>query len=355
MKNNETTVGLIVGGASAERAVSKLSGKGIYNALLDLNYKVKIIDPALPTVLFYMHLDGQGVDPADVTTWVKLDNTHADKLDPEDELHASSKNYVSTFCSDKMKKIHTAFIALHGTYGEDGMIQSILELSKIPYTGSGVLASSLSMNKGLTKVLLKHNGVTTPNWLTIKKGSENIDKLKKAISEKIYYPCVIKPNDQGSAIGLTICKDEKDIGPALEIAFKYSNDILIESYIDGYELTVGILDGLSLPPLEIKPKHDFYDYECKYTKGMSEYEVPANFPNDVLEELKLQALAAYKSIDCKSYGRIDFRVDKDHNVYCLEVNTLPGMTSTSLLPKTAKAAGISFEELVHRIVKNSLQ
>lgn len=332
--NKKNNVGLIVGGASPEREVSKSSGKSIYEALQNLNYSVDIFDPGLGN-----HR--------------KLDESYFSSA--EDPKLISSKNYIDLFSSDSLKSVDTAFIALHGTYGEDGMIQSLFELNKIKYTGSGVLASALSMNKGLTKVLLQHNKVPNPKWIIFEKQHSNIGEIKKNIADNIFYPCVVKPNDQGSAIGLTICKSENDIEDAIKLAQKYSSSILIEEYIAGHELTVGIVDNLSLPPLEIKPKHDFYDYECKYTKGMSEYEVPAKFPEPVLEELKVKALAAYKSINCKSYGRIDFRVNPDHQIYCLEINTLPGMTSTSLLPKTAKAAGISFEELIDRIVKNSLE
>jgi D-alanine-D-alanine ligase len=334
MNNKKIKVGLIVGGASPEREVSKSSGKSIYEALQNLNYSVKIYDPGLGN---HRELD---------------ENYFSSK---EDSNLVSSKNYIDLFSSDSLKSVNTAFIALHGTYGEDGMIQSLFELNKIRYTGSGVLASALSMNKGLTKVLLQHNNVPTPKWLIVDKPDTSIQSIRNEIAEIIFYPCVVKPNDQGSAIGLTICKNENEIEDAIKLARKYSDSILIEEYITGHELTVGIVDDLSLPPLEIKPKHDFYDYECKYTKGMSEYEVPAKFPEAVLDELKVKALAAYKSINCKSYGRIDFRVNPDHQIYCLEINTLPGMTSTSLLPKTAKAAGISFEELIDRIVKNSLE
>jgi D-alanine-D-alanine ligase len=334
MNDKKITVGLIVGGASAERDVSKSSGKSIYNALRKLNYNVIILDPALGNHKNF------GEEYFDLETDPKL---------------ISSENYVDTFCSGLFSQVDTAFIALHGTYGEDGMIQSLLELSKIKYTGSGVLSSSLSMNKGLTKILLQHNGVPTPEWIVVEKGDIDYHKIKKDIAERLFYPCVVKPNDQGSAIGLTICKKEDEVKAAVDLAMKFSNSALIEKYIAGHELTVGIIDDESLPPLEIKPKHDFYDYECKYTKGLSEYEVPANFPEEILNELKLQAAAAYNAVNCSSYGRVDFRVDENHNIYCLEVNTLPGMTSTSLLPKTAKAAGISFEELIDRIVKNSLK
>jgi D-alanine-D-alanine ligase len=181
-----------------------------------------------------------------------------------------------------------------------------------------------------------------------------LDSIKQKITEQFNFPLVVKPNDQGSAIGLSICGNFSELEEGISSAFQFSNSILIEKYIDGYEVTIGILDNLVLPVVEIKPKHSFYDYECKYTSGMSEYEVPAKLPSEVTEKLQNQALIAYNSVGCKNYGRIDFRLDRNYNPFCLEINTLPGLTSTSLLPKAAKAEGISFEELIDKIIKNSL-
>lgn len=165
---------------------------------------------------------------------------------------------------------------------------------------------------------------------------------------------IVKPNDQGSAIGLSICENIEELEEGIANAFQFSNNILIENYIAGYEVTVGIIDKHVLPVLEIKLKHSYYDYECKYTAGMSEYEVPAKFPDEIYKLLQTQSLLAYNSVGCKNYGRVDFRLDKDYKPYCLEINTLPGLTSTSLLPKAAKADGIGFENLIDRIIKISL-
>jgi D-alanine-D-alanine ligase len=169
------------------------------------------------------------------------------------------------------------------------------------------------------------------------------------------FPCVIKPNDQGSTVGLTICKKKDQIEEALKLSFKFSDKALIEKYIPGRELTVAILEKEPLPVLEIKPKHGVYDYECKYTSGMSEYEVPAEIPDKIKKKLQAQALLAFNSLGCEGYARIDFRVTKKYEIYCLEVNSLPGMTATSLVPKMAKAAGISFHELLDRIMRAALK
>ncbi|MBU0559984.1 MAG: D-alanine--D-alanine ligase [Bacteroidetes bacterium] len=333
MQKKDKTIALVLGGASPEREVSLMSSKSVRDALISLGYKIKLIDPALGELQF---------------------ENDDDYFSVKDVKNISSKNYLKTVNSDLFNNVDVVFNGLHGQYGEDGMIQSLFELKGIKYTGSGVLASSISMNKSFTKVMLQHFDVQTPKWFVVNKNLLDVKNISKKINENINYPCVIKPNDQGSAIGLTICKDESELDEALLLALTYSDTALAEQFIDGYEITVGVLDGHPLPVLEIKPKHSFYDYECKYTHGMSEYEVPAKFPADVLETLQSQALLAYNSVGCAHYGRIDFRLSKKLETFCLEVNTLPGLTSTSLLPKTAKAAGISFEELIEKIINASL-
>ncbi len=330
MKKNN--LALVVGGASAERAVSKLSGRGIYDALLNLGYNVKLIDPALGTD-----------QPENVDEY----------FIQEDKKTVHVKNYIAAVNSTLFDDIDIVFNGLHGQWGEDGTIQSLFEMKGIRYTGSGVLASSISMNKNFAKVMFKHWGVQTPKWLIYSTG-EDFDQLLGEIKIKLKFPCVVKPNDQGSAIGLSICRSETELPEAIKLATKYSPVVILEEFIAGREITVGILNNHAFPVLEIKPKHEFYDYTCKYTKGMSEYIVPAEIPEVVSEHVKQQALLAYNSVGCISYGRIDFRLSEELKPYCLEVNTLPGMTSTSLLPKTAKAGNISFEELVERIVKNAL-
>jgi len=333
MTNSEITVGLLLGGASPERAVSKHSAEGVLNALRKLDYNVVLIDPAY----------GENQPKT------------------EDEYFAecncfpiSSSNYIDAVNSHLFTNVDVVFNALHGSWGEDGTIQSLLEFKKIPYTGSGILASAASMDKHITKSIIKHGGVSTANWLMLEKKDYNFIELKKEIDEQFTFPIVTKPNDQGSAIGLSICKTIEELEEGIALAFQFSKKILIEQYIEGYEVTVGIIGEQVLPVLEIKPKNFYYDYECKYTDGMSEYEVPAKFPVEVCELLQNQSLLAYNSVGCKNYGRIDFRLDKDYNPFCLEINTLPGLTSTSLLPKAAKAVGISFEELIDRIVKKPL-
>lgn len=326
----KTKIALLLGGDSPEREVSKHSAKSIYGALINLGYEVVLIDPAY------------GCNQPE---------KEADFFADADYSPICAGNYIQSINSHLFDEIDIAFLGLHGKFGEDGIIQSLLELRGIKYTGSKILASSLSMDKIMSKILFKHYGIGTPAWFSIEKNNASYDAVPDIIQKSFGYPCVIKPNDQGSTVGLTICRDSSEVVNALKIAHQFSSKALVEEYIEGHEVTVGIIENTALPVLEIKPKHGLYDYECKYTSGMSEYIVPADFPKEVAQRLQSQALLAFNSLGCKGYGRLDFRVNSKYETFCLEMNTLPGMTSTSLVPKMAKAVGIPFDDLIDRIIK----
>lgn len=332
-ENNKLNIALLLGGTSPEKEVSKASSKSIFTALNNLGHNVILLNPAY------------GINqPVDIN----------DFFAEKEFAPISTENYVKTVNSKYLDDVDLVFLGLHGKWGEDGTIQSLLELRGKKYTGSKVLASSLSMDKKMSKILFQHYGIKTPKWISVPKNNFEPDQILEMIKKNFGYPCVIKPNDQGSTVGLTICKDPSEVIKAVNLALEFSDKALIEEYIDGHEITVGVIEDTALPPLEIKPKHGLYDYECKYTSGMSEYIVPADIPKDIFEKLQLQALLAFKSLGCEGCGRVDFRVSSKWDIHCLEVNTLPGMTSTSLVPKMAKAVGISFEQLIERIIKLSL-
>jgi len=248
------------------------------------------------------------------------------------------------------------FIALHGKYGEDGTVQGMLELLGIPYTGSGVAASAVCMDKLITKRLFNSIGVQTPEYFPLIKGefvSFN-DAKNRLKSEKV----VIKPVDQGSTIGITIAKTDDEYINGIEDAFSLSDRLIVESFVSGTEITVSVIgngDSIRvLPVIEIVPENDFYDYESKYTPGMSHHIIPARINKKSYETAQELSAFIYKEIGVRDFGRIDFMVDKKGEVYALEVNTIPGFTETSLLPDAARAAGISFEELVASIVQFAL-
>jgi D-alanine-D-alanine ligase len=327
-------IALLLGGTSPEKEVAKNTAKSILKALRELGYQVTPINPAY------------GINqPRDENLFFVM----------EEFTEPTNRNYIEAINSSLLDNIDLAYLALHGRWGEDGTIQSLLEMRGIRYTGSGILASSLAMDKSMTKVVIQHAGVSTPEWLVVDKHETNFAKVHTEIISKFDYPCVIKPNDQGSTVGLTICKDESQVEDAIKLSLKFSSKALIEKYIPGRELTVSVLEGRALPVLEIKPKSGFYDYESKYTAGMSEYICPAELKDDLVKRLQHQALLAFNAVGCDTYSRIDFRLTDEGKFFCLEINTLPGMTNLSLVPKAAKAAGISFEDLVDRIVKNALR
>ena len=255
----------------------------------------------------------------------------------------------------KIKDNTLVFNALHGGEGENGQIQSFLSQHSIIYTGSGPMASMLAMNKHFTKIIATENNIKTPNWLTFRFDKNNIPNLSSYKSnKKIKFPVVIKPNFQGSTLGLSIVKNKEDIDEAIKFASIYSDEILIEEFISGRELTVGVLGNNALDVVEILPKSGFYDYKSKYTKGETEYISPANIDSSLTSFIKKEAVKIYKAIGCRHYARIDFLLDEESTPYLLEVNTLPGLCSTSLLPISAKSKGIDFNELLDIIIKISI-
>lgn len=331
--NKKLKIILLVGGASPERAVSKDTSKSIYETLIKLDHEVHLIDPAY------------GKDQPE---------EREKYFCKEDFSDITETNYLSAFNLPVFENVDLVFLGLHGNYGEDGTVQSILEMKGIKFTGSDSVSSVIAMDKVLSKILFDREKIPTPDWFSLSKNDFDLQKVQAKLSSGFGYHVVVKPNDQGSTVGLTICKSESELKNSIENAFKFSDLILLEKYIAGRELTVAVLNNEALPVLEIKPKSGFYDYEAKYTAGKSEYIVPADMPDDVSEKMRKDALKSFKALRCSVYGRVDFRMDEENNYYVLEVNTLPGMTSLSLVPKMAKAVGISFDELIEKIIGLSL-
>ena len=327
-------VALLVGGTSPEREVSKMSGKGVLSALNALQYPTVIIDPAY------------GLNQPKEEEKFFLEKNYTE---------ISNRNCIDAINSNLLDDVDVVFSALHGKWAEDGTIQSLLELRGLKYTGSKVLASALAMDKEISKVIFNQAGVQTPEWFTVKNRSFEPILIADQINQEIGgFPCIIKPNDQGSTVGLKFVKDESEVEEGIIIAQQFSTKALIEKYIPGREITAAILINEALPVLEIVPKSGLYDYKSKYTPGMSEYIVPAKIPEEISAKAQDLALKAFYALGCEGYARIDFRLSNEGELYCLEVNTLPGMTPLSLVPKAAKAVGISFEELIKRIIEKAL-
>jgi len=295
-------IGILTGGVSAEREISLKSSDAVEKACRELGYAVELII-----------IDG-----------------NIQKIIPE------------------LMRVDFVFIALHGGYGENGVIQGLLESLNIPYNGSGVLASSLGMEKSLTKQLAKSHNIKTPDWNVL----EYLDESKDHRPNK--FPVVVKPSADGSTVGLSIVRSQSEMEDAMKLADQYDGKILIEDYIEGRELTVTIIGQQVYPIVEIIPKHNIYDYECKYEKGMSEYICPVAISEELTSKIQNSALYIFNILQCNGYARADFILDKNNFPWFLEINTLPGMTTTSLVPKSAMAAGISFNDLIKMIINKSV-
>ena len=333
---------LLAGGDSSEREISLSSSRAVFDSLKRQSHEVLLIDPATGQSL----LDADGRFP------------EIGKGKESEEVPSSSVN--PTVFKDLMKfheadRIDVVFIGLHGGRGENGAIQNLLDLAGMKYTGSGMTASAVAMNKALTKRLMASAGIPTPGWsLYHFRDRSVIDWCVERISKKFHFPVIVKPNDSGSTVGLSKVERTADLEEALKKAAGESTEILVENYIAGRELTVSVLDGESLPVVEIKPKKGLYDYEAKYTSGMSEYVAPAEIDDSLAEALKRDAARLYEIVGAAGLVRVDFIVDKKGDRYCLEMNTLPGMTDLSLAPMAAKCVGIDFDQLIDRILNSAI-
>ncbi|UCE67902.1 MAG: D-alanine--D-alanine ligase [Candidatus Zixiibacteriota bacterium] len=336
-------IAVLMGGYSAERDVSLATGAGVIKGLRDAGYNAIGIDTAM---------GASQLSENKIKELSKIEENPPSNTDLS-ELDASAT--IQTVSSPDLKNVDMVFIALHGGMGENGTIQALLDIVGIPYTGSGVLASAVAMDKVAAKRIVSAAGVPTPDYF-VKASSEinDMDELVKAIENTIGFPLVIKPNDQGSSVGLNIAMRPSELEKYVKQAKEYSDRVLFEKMIEGRELTVSILGNEALPVAEVIPKGGFYDYQHKYTPGLADKIVPAPLSEDETAEVQKLGLIAFRALNCRGYARIDFRYSKDKKWYFLEANTLPGMTRTSLVPKAAKAAGIEFPGLLERIVRIAL-
>jgi D-alanine-D-alanine ligase len=328
---------VLMGGTSSERNVSLASGIRIALALREREHTVIALDPARGVI--------SDAEERELATG---------KVGTEPpSLESLSKFAEGTFLPNltsmkEIKDVDVVFLALHGGQGEDGTIQALLDMAHVRYTGSGHLSSALAMDKDLSKKLFRAAEVKTADWLMAPVTVEQVEGM-------LDLPVVVKPSKQGSTVGLSLVKKREDLAPAIAEASKYDDEVMIERFVPGRELTVGVLGDIALPVGEILPKHEIYDYECKYTAGMAVEEFPAKLSPEATERVQQQALAAFKALKLKGYSRIDFRMTEAGEFYCLEANTLPGMTELSLIPQGAAAMGIKFPELCERIVKLALE
>src|SRR3954453_1412870 len=324
---------VLTGGTSSERDVALASAVQVIAALRTRGHEVAVVDTArgfIPPADEPRLLSGSvGTAPPSI---------HALR-DLERGLFLSGLGNLAV-----VRDADVLFLALHGGRGEDGTIQTLLEMVGVPYTGSGRLGSAMAVDKDISKRLFQGAGVPTARWVMA-------PVAKARIEREFGWPVVVKPSKQGSTVGLTVVKTAGEFDPAVALARQYDDEVMIEGFVPGRELTVGVLAGRALHVGEIIPRHEIFDYECKYTPGMSQEIFPADLPGATANECGRLSLLAHEALKLGGYSRVDFRLTPSGDLFCLEVNTLPGMTATSLLPQAAKAMNIEFPELCERICR----
>lgn len=326
-------VTVLTGGATAERAVAFAGASQIVAALRGRKHEVYVVDTA-----------GGLLTPDDEQ---RLLSGTVDKDPPSVEtLDERERDFLSTGLAELpvVQGADVLLLNVHGGRGEGGVLQAILDVIGIPYTGSGPLASSLALDKDLSKKLFRAAGVPVPLWFMTPPAVTTDD-----VATVLGWPVIVKPSKLGSSVGLTLVKQAKGLEAAVATASKFDDEVMVEQYIPGRELTVGVLGDMPLPVGEIVPKHEVFDYETKYVPGMSEETFPAKLDPALARQLQDYAARAHRALKMGGYSRVDFRLSPDGDIFCLEANALPGMTRTSLFPQAARAAGIEFPDLCERI------
>lgn len=347
---------VLAGGISTEREVSLVTGKGVCDALRKNGHKAVLLD-----VFFGYNEEGASLECIFEKESLLSDEVCGiDVTDPDiEEVKKLRKGDSSGLLGPNVLNIcrmaDIVFMALHGADGENGRLQAAFDILGIKYTGSGSFGSSLAMDKFISKKILKDGGIPVPYGflITKKEIKEGLDGSK--MLQDSMFPCVVKPCCGGSSVGVSIAKNREEYMQALDTALKYEDEVLVEEYIKGRELSAGVVDGMAYPVIEIIPKQGFYDYKTKYQPGMADDVCPADINGSLCNNIQEYAKKVYHMLKLEAYARVDFILDANGGIYCLEANTLPGMTPTSLLPQEAGAINISYRELCEKIVKASLE
>ena len=339
---------VLCGGTSSERDVSITSGNLVCNALKNKGHDVVLLDVYL------------GIDKYDINTVFCLGEnglnavSGVNEIEPDiiqiKKLRKNTEVFFGPHVIEICKAADIVFIALHGENGENGKVQATFDLLGIKYTGTGYIGSLLGMSKDLTRKVLLSNNINMAKGITLYK-----EDSYESVKDKLFVPAVVKPASGGSSIGVAIVNDYSELKDAIETAKRYDDVVVVEEYISGREFSIGVIAGTALPIIEIIPKQGFYDYKNKYQAGLTEEICPADLDDVTTKQMQTLAQKVYKSLDLQVYARIDFILSKQGVPYCLEANTLPGMTPTSLLPQEASEAGLSYEELCEKIIQLSLE
>ena len=338
---------VLAGGVSSERDVSLSSGTMVLEALRKLGHKAVLVDS-------FLGLPSVPQNIADVFTGekphaaVRVSEEAPDIANVRAQRKDSGFGEIGAHVIEVCRAADIVYMGLHGDDGENGRMQAFFDVLGVRYTGAGYLESALAMNKTVAKQLLLQQGILTPDGKAFLKGEDT------AAAKELGFPCIVKPCCGGSSIGVAIAHNETELERAFEEAFRYENEVLAEAFVTGREFSVGVLGDTVLPPIEIIPRDGFYDYAHKYQAGWTEEVCPADLSDWQEEQMKQAAKAAYHALRLTVYARGEFIMDQDGRLYCLEMNTLPGMTPTSLLPQEAQAVGISYEQLCQRVIDLSV-
>lgn len=343
---------VLAGGLSTERDVSFKTGEMVTKALRENGHQVILLD------VFMGYSDKEedltGIFDRAEAVSVKvaaIPETAPDLEKVKAQRKDQSDNFFGPNVIELCRMADIVFMALHGENGENGKIQAAFDLFGIRYTGTGYLGSALAMNKGMAKQLFLENGIPTPRGTSLKRG-EDAAKIEDC---GIHFPCVVKPCSGGSSIGVSIVRDKAEYERALKEAFRWENELVIEEYVKGREFSVGVIDFQALPIIEIAPVEGFYDYKNKYKAGSTVETCPAELPEQITKEMQGYAEKVAEVLGLNTYSRTDFLLDAEDHIFCLEANTLPGMTPTSLLPQEAKVTGVDFNQLCEKLIESSMR
>lgn len=343
---------VLAGGLSTERDVSFKTGEMVTKALRENGHQVILLD------VFMGYSDKEedltGIFDRAEAVSVKvaaIPETAPDLEKVKAQRKDQSDNFFGPNVIELCRMADIVFMALHGENGENGKIQAAFDLFGIRYTGTGYLGSALAMNKGMAKQLFLENGIPTPRGTSLKRGED----AAKIETSGIHFPCVVKPCSGGSSIGVSIVHDKAEYEQALKEAFRWENELVIEEYVKGREFSVGVIDFQALPIIEIAPVEGFYDYKNKYKAGSTVETCPAELSEQITKEMQGYAEKVAEVLGLNTYSRTDFLLDAEDHIFCLEANTLPGMTPTSLLPQEAKVTGVDFNQLCEKLIESSMR
>lgn len=336
---------VLAGGNSTEREVSISSGQGVCQALRERNHKAILVDAYFGKESMEGELFSDKYDTEQAAAWMRKQSSSLE------EVMKTRKEFFGPHVLEICQKADIVFLALHGANGEDGKVQSVLDLMGIKYTGCGPLSSGMAMDKGITKMVFEAKGIPTPKGMTLKKG-----ECSSYLSDYgMDFPVIVKPCCGGSSVGVCIARNQQEYGAALMEAFSYENEVVVEQFITGREFSVAVVDGKAYPVIEIAPLEGFYDYKNKYSAGSCVETCPAELSASLTKEMQMYAEKGYEALNLQAYARLDFLMEEDGSMYCLEANTLPGMTPTSLIPQEASVIGMNYPQLCEKLIEVSLK